>query len=365
MTRVVIAGAGVAGLEALLALHALAGDRADVTVLAAEPTFAVRAAGVGTAFGRGAPPEHDVAAIAAAHGARLHAGVLRAVHRGDRCAITGGGERLPFDALLVAVGARAEPAYPCADTFAGPADAGVVSAVLRELEAGRVASVAFVVPPGVTWPLPLYELALLTAAHAELHGIDAELAFVTPEAEPLAALGADVARHAAETLAAAGVDVLAGTAVTDVEEGGAIVGPGRAVLARPDRTIALARLRGPATEGLPHDERGFLPVDDRGRVPGLPGIHGAGDATAAGLKHGGLAAGQAEAAAHEIARAAGAPVAPRPARPVVRAELLEGAGRTWLRERGGTAVLARAPLWWPPLKVAAPRLAAYLAEERA
>jgi sulfide:quinone oxidoreductase len=362
MTRVVIAGAGVAGLEALLALHALAGDRADVTVLAPEPTFAVRAASVGTPFGRGAPPRHDVAAIVTAHGARLHAGALQAVHRGDRCAITGTGERLPFDALLVAVGARAEPAFRHADTFAGPGDTGAVSAVLRELEAGRLASVAFVVPPGITWPLPMYELALLTAAHAELHGIDAQITFVTPEPEPLAALGEDVARHASEALAAAGVTVLAGTAAVAVEEGGTIVGEDGATLGRPDRTIALARLRGPAVEGLPHDESGFLPVDDRGRVPGLPGILGAGDATAAGLKHGGLAAGQAEAAAHEIARAAGAPVAPRPARPVVRAQLLEGAGRTWLRERGGAAVLAREALWWPPLKVAAPRLATFLAE---
>jgi sulfide:quinone oxidoreductase len=362
VTRVVIAGAGVAGLEALLALHALAGDRTDITVLAPESTFAVRAASVGTPFGRGAPAEHDVAAIVAAHGARLHAGSLRAVHRGDSHAIADAGRRLPFDALVVAVGARPEPAYRHADTFAGPADTGAVSSVLRELEAGRVESVAFVVPPGTTWPLPLYELALLTAAHAELHGIDAQLTFVTPEPEPLAALGADVARHAAQTLAAAGVGVAAGTTVVTVEDGGAIVTADGATLARPDRTIAVARLRGPAVEGLPADEHCFLPYVERGRVPGVPGVLGAGDATSAGLKHGGLAAGQAEAAAHEIARAAGAPVAARPATPVVRAQLLEGASPTWLRERGGTAVLAREALWWPPLKVAAPRLATYLAE---
>ena len=361
MTRVVIAGAGVAGLEALLALHALAGERVDVTVLAPEPAFVLRAAGVGTPFDRGAPPEHDVEAIAAAHGARVHAGALDAVHRGDRCAITGAGERLPFDALLVAVGARPEPAFRHADTFAGPRDAAAVSSVLRELEAGRVASVAFLVPPGVTWPLPLYELALLTAAHAELHGIDAHLTFVTPEHAPLATLGGEVARHATETLAEAGVAVLAATAVEDVEEGGTLLGPGREPIARPERTIAVPCLRGPAIDGLPHDADGFLPVDDRGRVPGLPAIFGAGDATASGLKHGGLAAGQAEAAAHEIARAAGAPVAAHPTRPVVRAQLMEGARRTWLRQGGGTAVLARDALWWPPLKVAAPRLATYLA----
>jgi NADH dehydrogenase FAD-containing subunit len=38
-SRVVIAGGGVAGLETLLALRALAGDRVDVTIVAPELKF--------------------------------------------------------------------------------------------------------------------------------------------------------------------------------------------------------------------------------------------------------------------------------------------------------------------------------------
>ena len=368
LARVVIAGAGIAGLEALLALHALARGHVATTVLAPEPGFVMAAASVGTPFGRGAPPEHDVEAIVAAHGGQLVRDALHGVHLGDRCAITGGGDRLPFDALLVAVGARPQAPFASALTFRGPRDVDVVSGTLRELEAGRVASVAFVVPTGPTWPLPLYELALLTAAHAELHGLEVEVALVTPEPTPLAALGDDAAAHATETLAAAGVAVLAGTEVVDVLESGALVGPGHRIVASPERVVALARLCGPVIHRLPHDEAGFIPVDDAGRVPGVDGVYAAGDATSGSLKHGGIGAQQAERAAHEIARRAGAPVASHSPRQVVRAELLEGVRHTFLRrpiEPGGTAVLSHDALWWPPLKVAAPRLATYLAAKGA
>jgi sulfide:quinone oxidoreductase len=365
--RVVVAGAGIAGLEALLALHALAGQRVATTVLAPEPTFVMAAASVGTPFGHGPPPEHDVAAVVAAHGAQLVRDKLRGVHLGDRCAIAAGGERLAFDALVVAVGARPEAPYPAALTFRGAHDVDVVAGALGELEAGRVASLAFVVPPGTTWPLPLYELALLTAAHAELHDLDAEILLVTPETAPLAALGEETARHATQRLAEAGVAMLACTEVHDITPGGELLRADRTVIARPERTIALARLRGPAIEGLPQEDDGFLPVDEAGRVGGMERIYAAGDAVASSPKHGGLSAQQAERAAHEIAQLAGAPVAAHRPAPVLRAQLLEGAGRTFVRRRGaaGPVVLAGEALWWPPLKVAAPRLATYLIEHEA
>jgi sulfide:quinone oxidoreductase len=364
--RVVVAGAGIAGLEALLALHALAPGHVETTVLAPEPTFRMGAASVGAPFGHGEPPEHEIAPIVAVHDAQLVPDALHAVHLGDRCAITRGGDRLPFDALLVAVGARTEAPYRAALTFRGARDVGVVSRTLRELEAGRIASVAFVVPSGVTWPLPFYELALLTAAHAELHGLDVDIALVTPEPAPLAALGAEVAAHATTTLADAGVEVQTSTEVVDVLDSGALVAAGHRI-ASPERTIALARLHGPAIDWLPYDDDGFIPVDQVGRVPGADGVYAAGDATVGALKHGGLGAQQAERAVYDIARRAGAPVAPHSARETVRADLMEGVGHTFLRRPlpGGTAVLTRDALWWPPLKVAAPRLAAYLAAKAA
>ena len=52
---VLIAGGGVAGLEALLALRDLAGDRVDLRLLAPEAEFVYRPMAVGEPFGRGRP----------------------------------------------------------------------------------------------------------------------------------------------------------------------------------------------------------------------------------------------------------------------------------------------------------------------
>ncbi len=109
-TQVVIAGAGVAGLETLLALHALAGPRVTTTVLAPDRTFSVRAAAVGTPFGHGSPPQHDVRAIVAATGAHLVHGTLDVVDATSAAPSRGSGERLMYDALVVAVGAQPESA---------------------------------------------------------------------------------------------------------------------------------------------------------------------------------------------------------------------------------------------------------------
>jgi sulfide:quinone oxidoreductase len=163
---------------------------------------------------------------------------------------------------------------------------------------------------------------------------------------------------------------MTGVDVTAVAPSGALVGAGGVQLAIAERVIALPQLRGPEIEGLPSDAAGFLPVDDRGRVIGAPGVYAAGDATAGPLKHGGLAAQQAEHIAHEIAQRAGAPVSAGLPQLVLRAQVLEGAISRFVRApvgsggRGTNAVLSDEPLWWPPLKVAAPRLARHLAETR-
>ena len=145
-TQVVIAGAGVAGLETLLALRALAGPRVTTTVLAPNPTFSIRAAAVGTPFGHGSPPQHDVQAIVAANGAHLVQGTLDVIDADQRSAVTREGEHLMYDALVVAVGAHPESAYTAASTFTGAPGSTVMSDALLQLEAGRAQSIAFVVP---------------------------------------------------------------------------------------------------------------------------------------------------------------------------------------------------------------------------
>jgi sulfide:quinone oxidoreductase len=77
--------------------------------------------------------------------------------------------------------------------------------------------------------------------------------------------------------------------------------------------IALPELLGPSVRGLPRTPGGFIPIDRHARVKSLDkGVFAAGDGTDFGVKHGGVAAQQAVAAAESIAALAGAPVVPRP-----------------------------------------------------
>jgi sulfide:quinone oxidoreductase len=69
--RVVIAGGGVAGLEALIAIHALAGDLVTVTLVTPDEHFTIRAPSVQDPFTVGGPPKrYPLAEVAEDHGAR-------------------------------------------------------------------------------------------------------------------------------------------------------------------------------------------------------------------------------------------------------------------------------------------------------
>ena len=66
--RVLVAGGGVAGVEALLTLHALAGDRVDLTSPTPRRTSCI-ADNVAEAFGRGIARRHPMRDIARDAGA--------------------------------------------------------------------------------------------------------------------------------------------------------------------------------------------------------------------------------------------------------------------------------------------------------
>lgn len=358
--RVIVAGAGVAGLEALLALHALAGDRVSTTLLDPGREFALRALGVGEPFAGPRAPTYDLDELCADHGATHLSDTLDEV-RYDH-ARTGTGEDLPFDSLLVALGARREPAYPRALTFRDARDAERVHGLVQDVEGGYLQRLAFVVPPGPTWPLPLYEIALMTAERAASLGLDRlEISFVTPEAQPLEVFGPEASRAVARELERARIALHAGAPVDRLEHGALLAGDGT-VLAEAQRVVALPVLVPARIPGLPHDDAGFLPADDFARVEGLRGVYAAGDGTDQPVKQGGLAAQQGGVAARHIAMRAGADVEPRPFQPVLRAKLLTGGEPVFLRRSspsGDTDVSGHA-LWWPPTKVVAPHLAAYL-----
>jgi sulfide:quinone oxidoreductase len=233
--------------------------------------------------------------------------------------------------------------------------------LVRGVESGEIASVAFVVPRGVTWPLPIYELALMSAERAP----GAELTVVSAEDRPLEIFGGTASDDVAAMIAEAGI-AFEGGARPDVPDPGTVALGGDREL-RCDRVVALPRLRGPAILGLPADERGFLRTTSFGHVLGTKDVYAAGDGTSFPIKQGGVACQQADVVAQVVARRAGANVTPMGYRPTLRGVLLTGDRSRWLRHdapRHGdeTSEAASQHLWWPPSKVAGEFLAPYLGE---
>ena len=211
--HVLIAGGGVAAVEALLALADAAGDRVAISVLTPDAQLEIRALTVAVPFAQG--HEHrrfPLAPLIAEKGATLIEGSLAEVVPDEDCVVTDGGERIAYDALIVAVGARPRPAYEHVLTFG--AEPLVINGLLADIEEGYSRRIAFVVPPGVAWPLPAYELALMTRKQATAMGMDPEITVVTPEASPLAVFGRAASLKVASLLEQAGIDVRTGAHAT-------------------------------------------------------------------------------------------------------------------------------------------------------
>ena len=227
---------------------------------------------------------------------------------------------------------------------------------VTEVAAGREA----------TWALPLYELALMTAARVAEHGLDVELSVVTPERAPLEIFGDSATSALAALLAERHIQLHSDCTPTSVGPDGLAVLSNDVDVIPAERVVGLPSLDGPHLPGLPADRAGFVPVDDRGLVEGEVDVYAAGDATTFPLKQGGLATQQADAVAAAVAARAGAPVTSRPFRPVLRGLLLTGGVPRYLRSESqapGTpeSEVAEHALWWPPSKIAGRYLSPYLA----
>jgi len=373
--RVLVAGGGVAALEAMLALHELVGRHVHLELLAPGTEFLNRPASVAAPFGLGGPGRVRFEEIARRCGAELHSGTLAGVDQDAGVALTADGRRLPFSALVVAVGARAALGVPGALAFAGPQDVPAVTGVLDAAQRGELRSVVFAMSSGVAWTLPLYELAIMTAIELRDRGADdVAIRIVSPEAAPLQLFGGAASAAIGRLLRERGIGFEHGR-VESFADGAARLAGGGAVPG--DAMIALPPLQGPWIEGLPGDDHGFIPVDPHGRVTGASGVYAAGDATTFPIKQGGLATQQADAAAEAVAVDLGLRASAEPFRPVLRGLLLTGGAPLYLRaelaehETGVSRVLdamggeaSTRALWWPPGKVAGRYLAPYLATAR-
>jgi sulfide:quinone oxidoreductase len=353
---VVIVGGGIAALETVLAIHDLADTRLRATLIAPEPDFLLRPMTVTVPFSRGHTTQLPLKDVMAEHGGQFIRGAVARVDADAHAVTLTTGTEVNYDVLVLAPGASAVPAYLHALTFGAHPTA--LNGILADLEEGWSRSVAFVVPPGCTWPLPLYELALMTAQDVwSMNMDDAEIHLVTHEAEPLELFGSEASAAVADLLDAARISVHRAVSAEIPHSGLVRIGPGRAIAV--DCVVALPLLRGPDLVGVPADAHGFIPVDGEGLVAGIDDVYAVGDAADHPIKQGGLACQQADVTAARIAKRAGARVHVPELVQVLRGRLLTGTGARLLSGDAGGAG-SDEPLSWAPDKVSGRYLSPYL-----
>jgi sulfide:quinone oxidoreductase len=227
-------------------------------------------------------------------------------------------------------------AVPGAVTFWGAVDDSEVSEAIADLCAGRLRHLVFTMPSGHSWTLPLYELALLAVTELGKLGLaGTRVTVVTPEDLPLGVFGRHVGEQMRALLAERGVELVAGARPVKFEDGSLLIAAGKEIDA--DAVVSLPRLEGRRVSGIPHDDDGFVGVDEHGGVIGLERVYAAGDVTAFPVKQGGMSTQQSDTVAEAIAAAAGADFEPRPFDPILAAVLWTGREPRYLygRPTGG------------------------------
>jgi sulfide:quinone oxidoreductase len=365
--NVVIAGGGVAALETALALADLAPDRTEVTVIAPNSEFVYRPMVVREPFAYGAAHRYPLESIVHDAGATLLCGELGWIDPATRTIHTKADEAVEYDALMLALGATVTKRYPHALTIDDRDLAQTMRGLIQDVEGGYVHKLAFVAPGRMAWPLPLYELALMTAGRAYDMGIELQTTIVTPEDNPLAIFGSSASSTVAELLARANVETINSAYAQVPSSHEVLINPGDQRL-EVDRVIALPELYGPAVRGIPLGENGFIRVGPHCQVPDVERIYAAGDATDFPIKQGGIGSQQADAAAQSIAALAGAPVTPERFDPTIHGMLLTNGKPQYLTAHitgghGFSSEITDTPTSPPPSKIAAKYLAPYLAEQ--
>lgn len=364
--RVVIAGAGMSGIEASLALRDFADGRAAVTIVDPGRRFAIPASATGSAFG--IPPSVDLplGRVVSRTGAALRRSHLVAVDGRRHLALLAGGELLRYDRLIVAVGPRASVTLPLALTFRGHADVeelrGLVGGVVAHAERGGETDLAVVIPEGCGWPLAAYEIALMTREHlvAAGHGGATRVTVITAEPTPLAGFGPLAGAAVVRKLRRMDVEVVPGVDVTRLDWGRIDLSDGtsRSV----DRVVALPVMRGPSLAGLPADDAGFVLCGEDGTVAGAPGVHVIGDAGTFPVKRAGIACQQADSVAAAVARDLGMDAEDLPFLPPMPEWVWDGTDGWLLRERRPAETTGEDTRWWPVPKMSGRFLAPFLHE---
>jgi sulfide:quinone oxidoreductase len=344
----------------------LAPDRTDVTVLAPNSEFVYRPMVVREPFAYSLAQRYPLARIVRDAGAMLFEGELGWIDPGAQTIHTKTDETIGYDALVLALGATVTKRYPHALTIDDRDLGETMHGLIQDIEGGYIHKLAFVAPGRMAWPLPLYELALMTAGRAYDMQIELETTILTPEDTPLAIFGSTASDAVVDLLAAANVETINSAYAEVPSSREVVISPGDRHL-QVDRVIALPELHGPGVRGIPLGEHGFIRVDPHCRVPDVECIYAAGDATDFPIKHGGIGSQQADVVAQSIAAQAGASVTPQRFNPVIHGMLLTQEKPRYLTAhitggRGFSSEITDTPTWSPGRKIAAKYLAPYLEE---
>jgi sulfide:quinone oxidoreductase len=311
--RVVVLGAGIAGLEAALLLARQLSGRVDVQVVSDDDRFILRPNLVYVPFGA------DPAASSLSVGETL----ARAAITRKRGRVAGidpeagrvhlvSGHQLPYEHLVIATGAASwRRAIPGLEEHAVSILEPDGMLVLQErcvrargrAREGVRQRLVFVVAPHNRYPLPLYEVALMLDTWLRREGAreHVDLSFVTDEASFVEAAGPRMHEIIEREFAERGIDARTRERLVEARPheasfaGGSVERFDLLVTAPPHRAAL-------SFEGLPADEHGFVRVENATRqVLGHPEVYAPGDGGDFPLKDGFLALLQADAAAHHIA----------------------------------------------------------------
>ncbi|HTP23845.1 MAG TPA: FAD-dependent oxidoreductase, partial [Solirubrobacteraceae bacterium] len=277
--KVVIVGGGVAGLEAALALRGLAGDRVVTTLLARDADFVYRPMRVREPFGYIEARQYPLEDLSGEIGFELVRGAFKWLDPDHRTVHTDTGEMLEYDSLLLAPGAVLRPRFKHALTLDDSQLDEQLHGLIQDVEEGYVHKLAFISPTPMPWPLPLYELALMTARRAYDMNVEVSITLATPEDAPLAVFGSAASSAVERLLEAAGIVFIPSAHCETPVPGRVSISPGSRNLSV-DRILALPQLFGPSLPGVPlQAHNGFIPIDAHCKVTGLDRVYAAGDAT--------------------------------------------------------------------------------------
>ena len=319
--RVVVVGGGIAAVETVLALQDLAGDRVAMTLIAPNDELVYRPMTVREPFAYARAVRYPLASILADTGAEHLADRLDHVEPEKQTLHTESGGAVEYDALVLALGAKLHARYEHAITIDDRRMDEALHGLIQDIESGYLDSVAFVAPGRMAWPLPLYELALMTAGRAYDMGVPLRATIVTPEDRPLAIFGQEVSDGLGALLERRGIRTITSAYAEIPAPGEIVINPGDRRL-RAGRVVALPELYGPSVRGLRVSEHGFLAVDKYCHVPDAGPVFAAGDAVDFPIKQGGVGSQQADTVAESIAKLAGAGVEAHPFDPVIHGVLL-------------------------------------------